>query len=175
MGEFQFSRLPANRKMWILKMKTSQALRMLSRSLCSSQWLTLNVKTKVSQFVRNNQLRHQIAPNVFVFVLSFYCPCSCLLIIVFAHGSSAVLWRCWSQKSVSLSVREWQGHQLSCPGQIKKGSYWIRVFISLPTADFIRQKSDFFWGRILKAAFHKLPDHHDHHDNHDHHDSKLLV
>ena len=174
MGEFQFSRLPANRKMWILEMKTSQALRMLSRSLCSSQWLTLNVKTKVSQFVRNNQLRHQIAPNVFIFVLSF-------LLSLFLPSRHSLRPRqlCSALKmlksKVSQFISEWQGHQLICPGQIKKGSYWIRVFISLPTADFIRQKSDFFWGRILRAAFHKLPDHHDHHDNHDHHDSKLLV
>ena len=41
-----------------LYIKTSQELRMLSRSLSDCHLLTLNVMIKVSQFVSNSQLCH---------------------------------------------------------------------------------------------------------------------
>ena len=43
---------------WLFFEKTSQELRMLSRSLSACKSLLLNVMIQVSQFIRNGQLCH---------------------------------------------------------------------------------------------------------------------
>ena len=56
--------------------KTSQELRMLSRSLCQS--LTLNVMISVSHFVRNNQLCHHVTESLNRSQYLCLCFCVCL-------------------------------------------------------------------------------------------------
>ena len=58
--------------------KISQELRMRSKSLSEYQSLTLNVMTQVSQFVRNNQLCHQVTRSQIR--SQFICLCLCLLV-----------------------------------------------------------------------------------------------